>query len=125
MSSAIALHAPILKRRRIVSYRDRQGLLFTIGGVGEASQNIVAGQVGKVCQNFLGGHTGGQVGEHIINGDPHSSDARFAATFTWFKDNDVSVVHGGQCLRSSLIVARFSMTPKIAPDGLIPKRRSK
>ncbi len=31
----------------------RQCLLFTIGGVGKTGENIIAGEVGKVCKDFF------------------------------------------------------------------------
>jgi len=77
-----------------VSCRDGQGLLLAIGGVGEAGKNIIAGEIRKVCQDFFGRHAGGEIGEDIIDSDPHPSNAGFATALSRFQGNDVLVVHG-------------------------------
>jgi len=76
-----------------------QGFLFAISGVGETRKNIVVGEVGEVYKDFFGSHAGGKVGEDIINGDTHTSDAGFAAALARFESDDVLVVHSGCCDR--------------------------
>jgi hypothetical protein len=79
--------------------------LFPIGGVGEAGEDVFLGEVGEVSQNFGVGHAGGEVGEDVVDGDAHASDARLAAAFTGFEGDDVLVVHGWLSGRSVLILA--------------------
>ncbi len=81
------------------------GRSLTIGGIGEAGENIGGGEVGKIGQDCLGVHAGGKVGEDIIDGDAHGAGAGFAATFVRFEGDDVLVVHGGE-VRSLLILVR-------------------
>ncbi len=52
------------------------------------------GEVGKVFEDFLIGHAGGKIGQHIIDGDSHSSNAGFAAAFARFKRDPIAVAHG-------------------------------
>lgn len=80
--------------RTAVSCGDRQGLLFTVGGVGETGEDVFLGEVGKVSENFGVGHAGGEVEEDIVDGDAHPSNAGLAAAFAWFEGDDVLVVHG-------------------------------
>jgi hypothetical protein len=57
----------------------------------------------EVGEDFAVGHTGGQVGEYVIDGDAYASDTGFAATFAGFDGDSVLIVHGlsngcGVCL---------------------------
>ncbi len=85
--------------RTEVSCNPCQGFLFAVGGVGETGKDIVVGEVGEVYKDFFGSHAGGKVGEDIIDGDTHTSDAGFAATLARFEGDDVLVVHSGCCDR--------------------------
>jgi hypothetical protein len=83
--------------------------LFPIGGVGEAGEDVLLGEVGEVGENFGVGHAGGEIGEDVVDGDAHSSDAGFAAAFAGFEGNDVLVVHGSRSGRSMTILAYRSI----------------
>lgn len=68
--------------------------MFAIGGVAKAGEDVLGGEVGKVSEDFGLGHAGGEVGEDVVDGDTHASDAGFATAFTGFEGDDVLVVHG-------------------------------
>jgi hypothetical protein len=55
--------------RIAVSCGDGQGLLFTVGGVSEAGEDVLLGEVGEVGEDFGVGHAGGEVGEDVVDGD--------------------------------------------------------
>ena len=60
------------------------------------------GEVGEVYKDFFGSHAGGKVGEDIIDGDTHTSDAGFAAALARFEGDDVLVVHSGAAIAIAL-----------------------
>jgi hypothetical protein len=95
--------------RIAVSCGDGQGLLFTVGGVSEAGEDVLLGEVGEVGEDFGVGHAGGEVGEDVVDGDSHSSNAGFAAAFAGFEGDDVLVVHGWLSGRSMPILAYRSI----------------
>lgn len=62
-------------------------LSLSIGGVAEAGPDILFRQVGEVGEDFLVGHSGSQIGQHIIDGDSQATDTGPATALSWF-DSD-------------------------------------
>jgi hypothetical protein len=48
-------------------------------GITEASEYVFFSEVGEIIKNLLLSHSGGQIGEHVIDGDSHASYARLPA----------------------------------------------
>ena len=67
---------------------------FTVGGIGQASLYVLAGQIREVNQNLLLRHPRGEVRQDVIDGHSQSADARLAATLSRLNRDDVSIVHG-------------------------------
>lgn len=67
---------------------------FTVGGIGQASLYVLAGQIREVNQNLLLRHPRGEVRQDLIDGHSQSADARLAATLSRLNRDDVSIVHG-------------------------------
>ena len=68
---------------RIVTWRNRR-----------TGPNIFSGQLGKVPQDFVLGHTTCEIFQDILHGDAQSPDARFAATLARLDCYDLTVIHG-------------------------------
>ena len=66
-------------------------LMFSISRVLKASRDVFLGQIGEVMQDIVFGHAGCQVLEHVVDGDAHAPDARFAAALARFDRDDVPV----------------------------------
>jgi hypothetical protein len=60
---------------------DGHELIFTSGCECKTRLDILPGELGKIGENLLHAHAGGEVGEHIRHGDAHSPDAWFATPF--------------------------------------------
>ena len=45
-------------------------------------------------KDFLVRHTRGKVGQYVVDGDAHPSNARLSTSFAGFDGDDLSVVHG-------------------------------
>jgi hypothetical protein len=78
--------------RGAASWSDGHRDAFTISGVAQASQDVGLGQVGKIFEDFVVGHAGGEVSQDVVDRNAHATDAGFAAAFTGFDGNDVLVL---------------------------------
>lgn len=56
----------------------------SIGSLGAAGVDVLAGQIGKVGEDFVGSHAVGEVFEDVLDGDPYAPDARLFASFAGF-----------------------------------------
>lgn len=67
-----------------------------IRGVPKTSENILTREIRKVREYFFLGHSGGEIGEDVINGNANTANTRLTAPLSRFNGNDVLVVHGCQ-----------------------------
>lgn len=63
-------------------------VMIAVGGVGERSPNVLQSKFGKLFDDLVVGHAGGQPAEDVVNGDAHPADARPAAAFARFNGDD-------------------------------------
>src|SRR5258706_11028681 len=81
------------RRRAASSRRDRSEPSFTIGGERETCLDVLARQIRKVGEDLFDRHPRSEVTQQVGYGDPHSADARLAATLARFDGDDLAVVH--------------------------------
>jgi hypothetical protein len=80
--SATALHkssdsCSSKSSRSISRRRGTDGPTLTFSRVGEAGPNVVRRQLWKTSQNLGFRHAARQIAEHVANGNPGTSNARF------------------------------------------------
>ena len=67
---------------------------LSIGGKCQAcTTDIIRRQIGKIAENFVGGHSRGEVFQHISDGDPQSADARLPAPLIRLDRDQLRVIH--------------------------------
>ena len=81
---------------------DGHELIFTGGCERKARLDVLPSELGKISENLLHGHAGGEVGEHIRHGDAHSPDAWPASTFPRLDGKDIGVTHKRNLLQKGL-----------------------
>ena len=57
---------------------------FGVRREGQAGADVGLGEIGKIGQNLLMGHSASQVIQHIVEGDPQPANTGLAATFSGF-----------------------------------------
>src|SRR5262245_48894360 len=77
---------------------------LTIGGKGEDRADVVPGEVRKVGENLILGHSRRKPVEHVIDGDAKATNARLAAALARLDGDNVAVVHRFSVLPACLIV---------------------
>lgn len=70
-------------------------MAFAVGGVTQTGLNILSGEIRKILEDFLLGHSRGEIVQDIVDGDSHPADARLPAAFAGFDGDNVSVVRHG------------------------------
>lgn len=75
---------------------------FAVSGVSQACLNVLDGEVGKVLQNLLLRHAGGEVIQHIVHGYAHAADAGFSSVLARFDRDDVTIIHSAACRISNV-----------------------
>lgn len=73
--------------------RERDEPAFTVGGEGEAGQQVVESRVGEVTENRLHGPTRREVPEDVVPGDPRSADARLPPALRRVDRDESAIVH--------------------------------
>jgi len=76
-----------------VSSGENLEFAFAVGGKGQTGADAGFAQERKVGQNLGLGHAGGQIIEHIIEGDAQAANAGLAAPLAWFNRDDARLVH--------------------------------
>lgn len=89
-----SFHERFWSNSNFILWRKRQ-LAFSVGRKGEAGFNVFASQFRKVLKNLILAHSAGEIFENVLNGDPHSANTWFAASFSGFYCDYLSVVHKG------------------------------
>jgi hypothetical protein len=79
--------------RRAVSRRNLDQLPLTVGGDGQARENVLAREVRKIREDFLLGHPGGQILKDIVHRDPQATDTGLPTAFASFDGDEGAVVH--------------------------------
>jgi hypothetical protein len=80
----------------VVSYRGCDKSPLTVGGIRQASPDVVLGQFRKVVEDLLMGLTNGEPTENVRDRNSHVADAGTATALAWLDGNDVLVIHGKQ-----------------------------
>jgi len=127
--------------RRGASLLHNQLLALPISRIAEAGQDVFFRQVGKIRQDLLVRHPGSEVGEHIVDGNTHSSDARLSPALARFDGYDVLILHGDSisvecrlaqessrmaivtCHSSMLFSIRLWNYPRVRHRGTNPRSR--
>ena len=68
-------------------------MVVAVGGVGEASPDVLKRQFGELLDDLHIGHASGEPAENVINRDAHPADTRASTAFAGFDRDDFSVVH--------------------------------
>ena len=68
-------------------------LSLSIRGKREGCEDVLFAEIGKVAQNFLMAHPGGEVSEHVCNRDAQTAYAGFAAALSGLHCDDLRVIH--------------------------------
>ncbi len=74
--------------QRAISCACDEQLSLPVSGVAQTRLNILFGQVREVLQNLLVRHPGCEIGEHIVDRDPHTANRWLPAAFTRLKRDD-------------------------------------
>ena len=59
----------------------------------ETGKNVFLGQVRKIIQKFLVGHSGRKIIQHIINSNPQTTNAGFTTSFTRFNCYNFCIIY--------------------------------
>ena len=78
--------------RKVASRGQRQLHSFTVGGIGKAGLYILGRKIGKIAEQLLRGHPGGEVLEHLVHRDAQAANARLAAPLARLDGNEVAIV---------------------------------
>ena len=70
-----------------------EGQPLAISGITEARENIFFRQVREFVEDLFMGHAGGQIVEHVVDGNAHPPDARFSASFPRVYGDNAFVFH--------------------------------
>ena len=81
--------------RMDVLTRERAKPALPFGGVGEASADVVARQLGEIRQNLRLRHAARQIAEDIANRNAGTSNARLAKSDGRIHSDSVEQVHHG------------------------------
>jgi hypothetical protein len=76
-------------RRTTASCRGCDQTPFAVGGKGQASPDVVLGQLREVVEDLRMGLAGGEPTQHIRNRNPHVADARTTASLARLDGDDV------------------------------------
>ena len=68
-------------------------MLFTVSRVGQAGENILPFQVGKVRKDLFLSHASGQIAQHVMHRNAHPADTGFPASFARLKCDSRFVIH--------------------------------
>jgi hypothetical protein len=70
-------------------------VLFAVGGVGEAGEDVLLGEGREVVEDVVGCHASSEIGQDIIDGDAQAPDAGFARAFPRFQGDAPCLLFGG------------------------------
>src|SRR5580698_4169187 len=76
----------------------KRGPALPVRGKGQTRANILLCQVREIAQKLLVAHSGRQVIQDVVNGDPQAPYARLAAALSGFDGNDLGIIHGEQLM---------------------------
>lgn len=65
---------------------------FPVGGEGEAGPDVFLLQFRVILQNLRLAHARGEPVQHIIDGNPHGTDAGLATPLSWFDGDAIAVI---------------------------------
>ncbi len=64
---------------------------FALGGIAQAGSDVILCERREVVQDFLLRHPGGEIGEHVVDGDAQATDGRLAASLARLKCDDILI----------------------------------
>jgi hypothetical protein len=79
--------------RTLISSVDDELMPLPIGGITQARLDVIHGQIIEVLEYLLGRHTGGQVFQYVVNRNPETPNAGFAAALVRLDGDKVPVIH--------------------------------
>lgn len=70
-------------------------MVFTVGGVAKAGEDIVFSQIREVGEDFLVAHARSKVRQHVVDRDAHASNTGLPTALAGLDGDDVLIIHGG------------------------------
>jgi hypothetical protein len=67
---------------------------LSVSGEGQASQDVLAGKVGKISQDLILRHAGSEVLQYVVDSDAQPADTRLATTLVRLDGDSVLIPHG-------------------------------
>src|SRR6185437_10278910 len=64
---------------------------LTSSRVRQACLDVLLCQIGEVVEYLLVRHAGGEIGEHLVDGDAHAANRRLTAALAGFEGDDILI----------------------------------
>lgn len=67
--------------------------MLALRGVTKTGEDVFVREIREVAKNLIFSHARSEIGQHIIDSDPHATDARLSSAFARLDRDDAFVRH--------------------------------